>query len=197
MQKKKVTNRARSEATRTALLDAARPIFASGGFSAASTPELAAAAGVTRGALYHHFSDKRDLFRAVVEREAQAVAACIRASAAETEGAAAALRQGAEAYFEAMASPGRARLLLVEGPASLGAEAMEAIDRLTGRDTLREGLAYAVQRGEAGAMPLDEMAALLSAAFDKAVLQIASGEPAEPYQEAIGRLIDGLLSSPR
>ena len=194
MQKERITNKARSEATRAALLDAARPLFAADGFGATSTPEIVAKAKVTRGALYHHFADKKDLLRAVVHREAEAVAASIRLSAADVEEAGTALRQGANAYFEAMAVTGRARLLLVEGPAVLGAEAMDALDCLSGRDTLREGLAYAVERGEARPMPLDEMAALLSAAFDKAALAIAAGESAGRYRGAIDRLIDGLLS---
>jgi AcrR family transcriptional regulator len=193
MQKEKRTNQARSEAMRAALLDAAQPLFVRAGFVGTSTPEIVAAAQATRGALYHHFVDKKDLFRAVVQREAEAVAKSIR-STAVADDAQTALRQGAEAYFEAMSVPGRARLLLVEGPAALGTEAMDALDRLTGRDTLRDGLAYAVERGEAAPMPLDEMAAILSAAFDKAALAIAAGDAADLYKSAVSRLIDGLLT---
>ena len=71
------TNRERTEATRLALIDAARALFVSKGYGDTSTPEIAVAAGITRGALYHHFADKRDLFRQVLVREAETVAADI------------------------------------------------------------------------------------------------------------------------
>lgn len=75
MQSKKTrSNQERTEATRTALLSAARKLFVEKGYAATSTPEIAAAADITRGALYHHFADKQDLFRAILEDEARAVA---------------------------------------------------------------------------------------------------------------------------
>ncbi|HJU40420.1 MAG TPA: helix-turn-helix domain-containing protein, partial [Tahibacter sp.] len=67
------TNQERTDATRTALLDAARVLFVDAGYGDTSTPDICAAAGTTRGALYHHFVDKRDVFRHVLAREARAV----------------------------------------------------------------------------------------------------------------------------
>ena len=71
------TNRDRTEKTRTALMQAARSLFVDKGYGDTSTPEIVAAAGITRGALYHHFEDKRALFRAIVMDEALAVASAI------------------------------------------------------------------------------------------------------------------------
>src|SRR5918997_5375484 len=62
------TQEERSTATRGALVDAGRRLWAERGYAAVGTPEIAAAAGVTRGAMYHQFADKAALFRAVVER---------------------------------------------------------------------------------------------------------------------------------
>ena len=71
------SNRERTEATKRALIDAARVLFVERGYAETATPDIVQMAGVTRGALYHHFEDKRALFRAVVEQEAGAVAAAI------------------------------------------------------------------------------------------------------------------------
>ena len=113
------TNPERAEATKTALLDAARGLFVEKGYAETSTPEIVEVAKVSRGALYHHFDDKRDLFRAVVEREAQAVAAEIEASASTALPAREALLKGSMAYLDAMSVPGRTRLLLSALPGHL------------------------------------------------------------------------------
>ncbi|MEQ8586524.1 MAG: helix-turn-helix domain-containing protein [Thalassobaculaceae bacterium] len=189
------TNEARTAATRTALIAAARALFVDKGYAETGTPEIVAAAGVTRGALYHHFADKADLFRAVVTAEAAAVAAAIE-RAADTDGSPRqALIEGAGAYFAAMTEPGRARLLLLDGPAILGPEAMAALDRDQGGGTLRHGLAAASRRIDPA--ELDALADCLSAAFDRAALAIAGGADPAPYCAAITRLIDATLRTAR
>lgn len=187
------SNRDRSDATRAALIDAARALFVEKGFAETGTPEIVAAAGVTRGALYHHFADKAALFRAVIDREATAVATRIERETTGETSPVEALMTGAEAYFAAMSEPGRTRLLLLDGPAVLGPEAMNEIDRDTGARELREGLANAMEHGVLKPVPLDAATALLSAAFDRAALAIASGEPAGEYKAAIRALIVGLV----
>ena len=91
------TNQDRSTATRAALLAAARKLFVEQGFSETGTPAIVAAAKVTRGALYHHFADKADLFRAVIEQEAEAVSAQIAQKTAAPSSPLAALTAGAHA----------------------------------------------------------------------------------------------------
>ncbi|MFS2054831.1 TetR/AcrR family transcriptional regulator, partial [Variovorax sp. CT11-76] len=77
------TNKERTETTRQALTEAARALFVDQGYGQTSTPDIVAAAGITRGALYHHYADKRDLFRHVLEQESRAVAAEIAAATPE------------------------------------------------------------------------------------------------------------------
>lgn len=181
------SNRERTEATRQALLDAARALFVSRGYGDTSTPDVCAAAGITRGALYHHFADKRDLFRHVLAEEAAAVAADIEAAAPAGLDAADALIAGAQAYLEAMTVPGRTRLLLVEGPAVLGLRETLALDDANAARTLREGLKAA------GVDPQGDVAPLLSAAFDRAALEIEAGADAARVRGAMLWLLRRVL----
>jgi AcrR family transcriptional regulator len=183
------TNPERSEATRTALLDAARELFVAHGYGDTSTPAVCAAAGMTRGALYHHFADKRDLFHAVVAREAQAVAAEIEAASPAGLPADQALLAGSDAYLDAMAVPGRTRLLLVEGPAALGREAMQALDASNAEASLRAGLAQAGVKG----VDLDVLTAWLSAAFDRAALDLQEGSDAAAVRRTMRWLLGRIL----
>jgi AcrR family transcriptional regulator len=188
------SNRERTDATRTALLDAARVLFVAKGYTETATPEIVAAAAVTRGALYHHFTDKQALFRAVVEREAEQVAADIDARSADALSAREALLQGASAYFDAMAVPGRTRLLLKEAPAQF------ALDGEAGNDPAEEGLKAGLSDLLAGSklLPLlDPLTALISSAFEKAAIAIDRGGSRAEYEAAIAALIDGLTGPPR
>jgi AcrR family transcriptional regulator len=174
------------------LIEAARHLFAEKGYSDTGTPEIVAMAGVTRGALYHHFPDKLELFRAVVEAEAEAVAEEIASESMESDSALEGMLDGADAYFEAMSVSGRARLLLLEGPAVLGVVAMAEIDRRTGENELRQGLELALQGADSSDIPHSALSAVLSAAFDKAALAVVSGEPLEEYRTALRILLTGI-----
>ncbi len=182
----------RTDATRTALVSAARALFEARGFAGTGTPEIVAAANVTRGALYHHFADKTELFHAVARQVAQEVADGIAQRARRHRKPAEALLAGAQAYFAAMAEAGRARLLLLEAPAVLSAEQVMGLSDLAGFQALQEGLQDALGEGQP-ATPLRELSVLLSAAFDRAALAIARGEPAAPYEQAVRLLLSRLV----
>lgn len=197
MQRSKSTrtpNRARSEETQAKLVAAARALFVKKGYAETGTPEIVKAARVTRGALYHHYADKADLFRAVLELEATAVAAEIDARAAShAADPIDALAKGATAYFDAMRAPGRVRLLLIDGPAVLGADGVAAIDQDAGGETLLAGLRAAALVHGKNDLPLESLAAMLSAAFDRAALDISQGAPAARYEDALRVMLIGLF----
>jgi AcrR family transcriptional regulator len=188
------SNLERTQTTRTALLDAAHALFVARGYADTSTPDICDAAGITRGALYHHFADKRDLFRHVLERESQSVADHIRAASAHRQTARDALIAGSAAYLDAMAMPGRTRLLLVEGPAVLGVADMLAMDEAHSAGTLREGLAAALAPG---AVALDALARLVGAAFDRAALDIAAGADEDEMRSAMMWLLEQVIGGGR
>lgn len=220
MQERRRTNAERTHATRAALVAAARDLFVRAGYAATSTPQIAAAARVTRGALYHHYADKQDLFRAVAEAEAEAVAREIEERTAADPGTAtperpaapdarAMLVEGARAYLDAMGEPGRTRLLLVDAPAVLGPAEADALDARHARRTLREGLGAAlgaqpgggsasdgsgagddVARDLADEERLDALTLLLSAAFDRAALALDAGAAPGPVRAAVTELVD-------
>lgn len=190
------SNRDRTEATRGDLIAAARRLFTEKSYAETGTPEIVAAAGVTRGALYHHFADKQALFRAVVEAEAAAVAKAIEQAAPRTLSARDALLAGGEAYVAAMRLPGRTRLLLLDGPAVLGRAEMDDIDGRHGNRTLREGLAATMRAGDLPKLPLDALTSLLGAAFDRAALAVDAGASADDYRAVLAAVIDGLLCRP-
>jgi len=186
------TNRERTETTRQALLDAARALFVSKGYSDTSTPDICAWTETTRGALYHHFADKRDLFRHVLLREAEAVTADILAATPDNLEPREALIAGSKAYLDAMTVPGRTRLLLVDGPAVLGMAEIMAMDESGAADTLREGLLAAIP-GTKG-VSIDALSKLLSAAFDRAALEIDAGADPKAVRAAMLWLLQRTLA---
>jgi AcrR family transcriptional regulator len=188
------SNAERSEAMRRSLIGVARRLFTEKGYAATGTPELVEAAGVTRGALYHHFADKQALFAAVVEAESAAVAAEIEAAAPSSLEPVAALVEGSMAYLRAMGVPGRTRLLLLDGPAVLGRETMDAIDARHGNRTLREGLAAAMRAGAIKKLPLAPLTAMLGAMLDRAAMESVQGYGESERRKIIEALFAGLAA---
>lgn len=183
----------RRAATRRILVAAARTLFAQKGYAATSTPEIVKAAGVTRGALYHHFADKQALFAAVVEEEHAVLALTIHQAAEGGEdepGPVKALIRGGEGFLAAMQDEGRRRLLIVDAPAVLGRATVDEIDARHGLRTLVEGVGAAIEAGAIKDLPPLPLAHLLSAMFDRAAL--APAEEINEYRKVMKALIRGL-----
>src|SRR5690606_5931935 len=135
---------------------------------------------------------KQALLRAVVEAESQAVADEVEKAAPVSLAPLDALRLGGTAFLAAMTTPGRTRLLLLDGPAVLGRTAMDEIESRHGGRTLREGLTAAMEAGAIRRLPIDALAAQLSAAFDRAALGIEAGARQEDHVEVLSALLIGL-----
>ena len=188
---KRTQQERRTETTR-ALVAAARACFADKGYAGTGTPEIVAAAGVTRGALYHHFADKQALFAAVVEEEHALLAMAINA-ASESEdepGPVKALIEGGEAFLSAMQDRGRRQILLIDAPAVLGRETLDAINARYGLRTLIAGISEAIKAKAIRDLPVLPLAHLLNTMFDRAAL--AEPEELPGYRKAIKALIRGL-----
>jgi AcrR family transcriptional regulator len=187
----------RSEATRAALIAAARPLFAERGFAGVGTEEIVRAAGVTRGALYHQFRDKEDLFAAVFEllesELAQRTAAA--AGASGTTDPLAELRVGAEAWLDACTEPEIQRIVLLDGPAVLGWERWREIGTRYGRGLVEAVLQAAVDAGRLPPQPIRPLAHVLMGAVDEAALYVATAEDPAAARVEVGAVLDGLITS--
>lgn len=183
----------RRAATRRALIAAARTLFAEKGYSATSTPDIVKAAGVTRGALYHHFADKQALFATVVEEEHALLALTIHQAAEggiDETGPVKALVRGGEGFMTAMQDDGRRRILVVDAPAVLGREKVDEIDARHGLRSLIEGVNVALEAGVIRDLPALPLAHMLNAMFDRAA-QAPKGE-ADAYRKVMKAIIRGL-----
>lgn len=194
MESARRSNKERSDATRAALIAAGRALFTARPYGEIGTPEIVAKAGVTRGALYHHFADKQALFAAVVDAEAAAVAREIEQSSSQGTAPSVALLSGGRAYLDAMAVPGRTRLLLLDAPAILGHAEAEAIDMCHSARTLQEGLSIAMAAGAIPKLPLDPLTQVVSSAFDRAALAIEAGGNRAEWETVLEALLTGIAS---
>lgn len=168
----------RTERSREALTAAAARLFAQQGFAATGTEQVLADAGLTRGALYHHFKDKRDLFDAVCQRLHAETAAAILAAAEAQADPVDGLIAGSLAFIDHTARPEALRILLIEAPSVLGWPRWNEIDRAHGFGLLVEGARAAVEAGALSGDP-EVLAHLLNGALNQAVVWAAqSGDPA-------------------
>ncbi|HET8639820.1 MAG TPA: TetR/AcrR family transcriptional regulator [Solirubrobacterales bacterium] len=189
------TQAERSESTRGALVGAARRLFAERGFAGVGTEEIVRAAGVTRGALYHHFEDKRDLFEAVyvqIEAElAEQIAAG--ALAANAESPLEAMRAGAEMFLRACTEPEAQRIVLLDGPSVLGWDRWREIAAEYGLGLIEASLQAAIDAGAIAEQPVAPLAHVLMGALDEAAMLVARAEDPERMRSEVGQTLDSLL----
>jgi AcrR family transcriptional regulator len=166
-----------SEATRATLLKVARKLFAERGYAAVGTEEIVQRARVTRGALYHHFRDKKDLFRAVHEQLEAEMAERIGRQLAEGDASdpLELLAAGARTFLDHTTGP-LARVTLVDAPSVLGWEEWRAIDEKYGMGLVIAGLQGAIEAGVVRDQPVKPLAHLLLAALGEAGMLIANAE---------------------
>ncbi len=187
------TQAERSEGTRRRILDAARDLYAEQGWAATPIDEVVRAAGVTKGALYHHFSDKADLLRAVYEDQEQRSIEGLVGIAVEHDDALDALRAGCRAFLTACLDPAFRRIALIEAPAALGWEEWRAIDARYGFGLLRTAVEAAMEAGRLRRLPLDHVAHLLLAALMEAALLLGRADVPRAMLDEVGGTFDALL----
>ncbi|MFD4357707.1 TetR/AcrR family transcriptional regulator [Nocardia sp. NPDC058518] len=184
------------EETRRVLLAETRALFAAKGYAAVGLSEIVTSAGVTKGALYHHFDSKADLFRAVLTQVQEEVGAQV-AAAADTEADPwTQLTTGCAAFLRACADPLVQRILLIDGPAVLGWHEWRAMDEANSARHLREALQSLVDAGVLPPQPIAPLTQLLSGAMNEAALWLATTTDPDALTDTIAAL-DRLLAGIR
>ena len=189
---------AQGAATRASLVDAARKLFGTRGFAETSLDEVVSKARVTKGALYHHFRGKEDLFAAVyeqVQREVsdQVVTEFLRPDPWE------ALQLGCELWIDAHLDPAVQRIAMRDARAALGWETVRQVEAKYGAVPLRGVLRRAIRTGLIDPVPLRPLALMLMGALGEACFYVADADDREAAREEalamIGRLLSGLVAT--
>jgi AcrR family transcriptional regulator len=186
----------RSQATRDALIAAARKLFGERGYAAVGTEEIVQAAGVTRGALYHHFDGKRKLLEAVYEQIEAELTRRIAEHALSGSDPLEAMRAGTEMVLEASQEPEVQQIVMLDAPAVLGWERWREIAAEHGLGLVEASLKAAMEAGQIAEQPTKPLAHVLMGALDEAAMLVARADDPDATRaevaETLDRLLDGL-----
>ncbi|MEV2277229.1 helix-turn-helix domain-containing protein [Nocardiopsis sp. NPDC049922] len=184
------------ERTRRALVGHARRLFAEHGYAEVGLAQVVAAASVTKGALYHQFDGKADLFRAVLEEVQAEVAAAVADAAEAHDDPWLRLTAGCRAFLTASTDPRVQRIMLVDGPAILGWDTWRSMDEAGSARHLAEALTALADAGVLRPQPIAPLAHLLSGAMNEAALWLASSGTDRDLED-VWTALSGMLDSLR
>lgn len=179
----------RSEATQTALIAAATELFAEQGYAGTGREEIAERAGVTRGALYHHFGSKLAIFRAVVEDVEGRVTERVAVAGMHGETARDRLVAGAFEFLDACLEPAVSRILCIEAPAVLGWAVWHEIEEQYGLALVRGALHEVAGEAALTAADVDALAPVLLGMLQEAALTVATAADPAAARESAGRAV--------
>jgi AcrR family transcriptional regulator len=184
----------RSAATRRRLIGAARGLFGARGYAAVGTEEIVRAAGVSRGALYHQFRDKADLFAAVAEEiEAEITGRVVAGVAHLAADPVAELRDGVRLFLDACAEPEVERIVLLDAPSVLGWAAWRELNGRYAFGLVQAALQAAVSSGAIAPRPVVPLAHALLGAIDECALYVARAADQATARAECGAVLDGIL----
>src|SRR5919107_6295351 len=181
------------EETRAALVAAARSLFAERGYSGVGTEEIVQRAGVTRGALYHHFTDKEDLMRAVLNDLSRGVAEASATAALKETDQWRQILAAVEAFLDACTDPAVQRIMMTDAPSVLGWDEWREIDTQYGLGLVKASLENAMETGLIERQPVDPLAHLIVGALDEAAMYIARAPDAGVARREMGESIERML----
>ncbi|KAB2347442.1 TetR/AcrR family transcriptional regulator [Actinomadura rudentiformis] len=183
----------RTRATTGALVAAARELFVHDGFAGTSLGAICDKAGVTRGAFYHHFGNKEEIFREVYAADQEELAAVVRRAFRAEQDPWDGMLAGCRALLTASLEPAVCEISLVEAPGALGWTVMRDIQSHC-KGQMREGLAIAVRAGCIPARPLEPLTSLLYGGICESALDIARAEDQQAAVEESLSQVELLLA---
>jgi AcrR family transcriptional regulator len=186
------TQAERRASTRSALIGAARRLFAEKGFAGAGREEIVERAGVTRGAMYHHFASKEALFQAVYEEIEDEVLGRIAEAAMGATEPLEQFRRGAMAYLDVAANDDVRRICLLDAPSVLPTEVRRELAERYGLGLVRESLAACMATGAIARQPVEPLARVLLAALLEAATLVAEGAERAEVDAIVERTLAGL-----
>ncbi len=190
------TQTERREATRAAIVKAAKRLFGERGFAGTTMDNVAAAAHVAKGAVYHHFQTKEALFEAVFDEVSRDLVAEVERAARSENDALAAMAAGTQAYFAACARDTTGQIILRDGPAVLGWERWREIDARHFGGGFPLALAQAMEDGLIARQPVEPLSRLLLGAVTEAAVACSAGsdlhKTGAEYARAFRTLLDAL-----
>ena len=189
------TQAERAAETREALIEAARPLFAAQGFAEVALETIVRAAGVTRGALYHHFADKTELFAAVFEKVEGEVAARMgeAIAASNLTDPVEVMRLGADFWLDVCSDPEVQRIVLVDAPAVLGWTRWTEIGDRYNTGMVRALLTNAVETGRIPPQPIEATVLTILGAMREATLYVARAEDHDQARKDAGAVMNRLI----
>jgi AcrR family transcriptional regulator len=189
------TQTERSQATTSGLIEAALLLFGRDGYAATSIDDVARVAGMTKGAIYHHFSGKIELFRAVFVRQEQQLAEAIAMASVEARDPVDVVRRGAHTFLRRCVDPQVRRIILLDGPAVLGWDTIRAIEYEYTLKLVRDGLAAAAAEGRIPPGDVTVRAHLVFGALCEAGMLMARVEDPAGFLPAVLDQADELLDA--
>jgi len=190
------TQAQRREGTRAALIGAGRKLFARDGYEAVSSEAVVAEAGVTRGALYHHFDGKRGLFAAVFEQVESELVGRFRLEELAGDDPLAALLGAVDQFLEISLESEIQRIALLDGPSVLGWDAWHEVEARYGLGLIEAALGAAMEAGAIRRLPVSELSLMLLGAMIEAALQLARADDPQAARlrasAALRALLEGL-----
>jgi AcrR family transcriptional regulator len=192
------TQAERTEATTTALVDAARELFAHDGYDATSLDALAARAGVTKGAVYHHFEGKRQLFEAVFTGEVERIARPLAKAYGRKNDPWDAFQAGCRAFLDECLDPGLQRIVLLDASAAIGWEQIRHLESPL-LEMMELGIFRAAEAGRIARRRPGPLAHFLyGAPCETAMIVARADDQKAAHRDAIAeiaRVLDGLATS--
>jgi AcrR family transcriptional regulator len=191
------TQAERSEATQAALVATARRLFAERGYASVGTEEIVSAAGVTRGALYHHFDGKAGLFGAVFEQIEAELAQRFASEALSKPDPWDAIVAGLELFLDVCREPEVRQIALLDAPSVLGWTAWREIESRYSLGLIQLGLKNLMDAGITEPQPIDPLAHAILGMLAEAGLYVAGADDADAARHEMGQVLRGMLEGLR